>query len=124
MMLPFKYRYFFLQRRITDIDLKKKTIELCFRQTISSLLLHRVLSGQNKKRRLHMISVSIYCHLSFFHYFKQSSLRFCRSTVYLIDQNNIAENRPGLKLKSSFSRIKNGSTQYIRWHQVRRKLYP
>src|SRR5690349_2871738 len=59
-----EYRQFFAFAWVWYYYLEKKTVELCFRQTISALLLYRVLSGQYHEWCVHFIGPSINRSLS------------------------------------------------------------
>src|SRR5579863_7912161 len=120
-MMSYDFDFFF-QRRVTNINFKKKTIELCFRQTICPFLLNRVLCCHYHKRRTQLKSLPVDRYLSFFHHFKQCSLCFCWRTVYFVNQYDIAENRTWFKLKTALTRIENRGPDNITWHQIRSKL--
>ena len=41
--------HFFLERRVVEADVEHETVELCFGKRIGTLLLDRILCGQNKE---------------------------------------------------------------------------
>src|SRR5205814_4360455 len=114
--------YFFRFWWIWYYDLKKKTIELRFGQTISAFMFDGILSCQYHKRRRHRVSFTVNGSLSFFHKHKQSRLSFCWRAVDFVNQNNISKHWAFLKFKTSLLRIEYWRSQHIRWHQIGGKL--
>src|SRR6476620_7406230 len=108
---------------IKNVDFKQEPIQLGFRQVIRSFLLYRVLSSNNYEWCRQKKSISIHCYLSFFHHLEQSSLCFCRCTVYLVYQNYVTEYGTLSKLKRVFAGIKYRCSDHVAWHQVWRELY-
>src|SRR5450432_384046 len=84
---------------VIHLYFKEKAVQLCLRQMVCTFLLNGVLCSHHEKRLLHLHGLSVYSNLSFFHYFKKSSLSFCRCAVDLVDQYDITEYGSGTKLK-------------------------
>ena len=92
-------QYFFLFRRIIQLDQKHKSVELRFGKRISSFLFHGVLSGKYEKRWLQLKRFSNDSDLLLLHCFQHCSLRFRGGTVDFVRQHDVRENRTTDELK-------------------------
>ncbi len=107
-----------LQIRVFDDDACQEAIELGFGELVSTFLLDGVLSGDDEEGLLHGIGLPVYGDLSLFHDFKKGCLGLGRCPVDLVDQDDIRENRAGVKGKSTLRHIKDGSPGNVAGHQV------
>src|SRR4051812_41136896 len=122
-MRKFQNLHFFFGCWISYFNFKKKTIELRLRQTIRAFVFNRILSSKYHKWLRNRVRNSINRYLLLFHHFKQRSLRFCRRTIDLINQNNVAENWTILKTEFCSLRIENRSSDHITRHKIGCELY-
>src|SRR5260221_1338428 len=113
---------FLFPGRGLDVDLKQETVQLSFRQMVGAFLFDGVLRSYHHERGLQVPGLAVNGDLPFLHYFEESRLGFGRSTVDLVYQNDIAEDRAGFKLEIAFPGIEHGSPDDIAGHQVRGKL--
>ena len=115
-------QFLFVFLRVVDHHFQHETVNLSFRQRISTLLLYRVLCCHYQERLIQFISHIAYRHLTLLHRFQQSGLHFCRGTVNLIRQNKVSENRTFLHHELLFLLGVNHRTHHVGRQQVRGKL--
>ncbi len=70
-MMQIQHCNLILSFRIIHQYLKHKTVQLSFRQTISTLMFHRILSSNHNKRKFHLIFQPVTGNLPFFHHLKE-----------------------------------------------------
>ena len=61
--------------------------------------------------------------LTLLHHLKESRLRLCRRTIYLVHQYDISKYRTGMEVKIRRLHVKHVGAKHIRRHQVGRKLH-
>ena len=110
------------QTRIVNHHLQHETVHLSLRQRISTLLLNGVLSSQHQERLRKFVSLCGDGHLTLLHSFKQSTLHLGRSTVNLISQDEVSEDRTLLSLELTILLRINHCTDDIGRQQVRSEL--
>ena len=102
--------FFFLQTRIVDDHLQHETVHLSLRQRVCALLLNGVLRSQYEERLRKFISIGGDGHLTLLHGFEQCTLHLGWSTVDLICQNEVGEDRTFLCLELTiFLRVNHGT---------------
>src|SRR5574344_444985 len=113
---------FFLNRRIRDNKLKKKTVELSFRQIVRAFLFNRVLRCKHKERLRQMVCLFADRNLMLSHRFKECALHFRRRTVYFVRKNYIGKNRTFAYRKFSRTLLIHERSGNISRKKIRRKL--
>ncbi len=86
------------------------------------MVLHRVLGGDHHERRGKRMGAAIDSDLALVHGLEQRRLRLGRSSIDLVGQKKIGENRPGLKLESLGMHVVNRDAQHIAGQHVTREL--
>ena len=112
--------FFFL--RIADYDLEHETVGLRFGQRIRSFLLYRVLGSQHQEWVVQLEGLLADGHLTLLHRLEQGTLHFRRSTVNLICQHKISEDRSAFDFELLALLAVNLRTEHIGRQQVRSKL--
>ena len=88
-----------LPRRIADADPQQEPVELRLGQRIRALVLDRVLRREDDERRLEQARLALDRHLPLLHRLEQRGLRLRRSSVDLVGEQEVREDRPGPKLE-------------------------
>ena len=104
--------------------MKKKAVELRFRQRVSAVLLDGVLRGEHEEGRGELVRGSGDGDGLFLHRFEQRRLGFGRGAIDFIRQQHVAEDRAGLELENLLSAALDEDLRAddVRWQQVRREL--
>ena len=89
---------FRLPIRIIHPHVQQKAIQLGFRQGIGSFLLDRIL-GRHNHKQLGQGKVWRPAHLTFCHGFQESRLHLGRCAIDFVGQDQVVEDRAGLKIK-------------------------
>ena len=117
---------FFRMARVFHHDVEKETVELGFRQRISSLLLNRVLGRQYKERRVELVVFTTGRNAFFLHRFEQRGLRFRRCAVDLVREQKVREHGTFLELETAtmglWIFLQQLGASDVRGHQVGREL--
>ena len=108
--------------RIRDYYFKHKTVDLRLRKRICTLLFYWVLSSQYEEWVRQSKSFFTYSYLMLLHSFEKCGLNLCRSTIYLIGENEVGENRTFFYNKVLVFLTINHSTDYVGRQQIRGKL--
>ena len=108
--------------RIADPDAHQKAVQLAFRKRIGAVMLHRVLRGHHHERLLQRIGVTLNGHLHFVHGLEQRRLRLRRSSVDLVRQKEIGEDRALLELEVLRMRVVYGYAQNVARQHVAGEL--
>ncbi len=116
--------FLLFQSRIVDDHLEHETVDLCLRQLIGTFLLDRVLSSHDEERVGQGESLLADGHLMLLHCLKQSALHLGRSTVDLISQHEVGEDRTFLDLKVLVFLGIDHCTYHVGRQQIGCKLYP
>src|SRR4030095_8533512 len=96
----------FVSRRVGKQNLQEKTIELGFRQRVSSFVLNGILSSQHREHRRERIHLTVDGYLSFFHCLEQCGLRFGRSAIDFIRQQNVSEDWTATQIEARRAHVK------------------
>src|SRR5215213_8821993 len=107
---------------VAQQDLQLEAIELGLGQWIRSLILDRVLGRENGKDRRQLVSIAVDRDLAFFHRFQQRRLRFRRSAVDLVGQQDVREYRATPQSERRIRDVEDVRARDIGWHQVGREL--
>ncbi|SLM49057.1 protein of unknown function [Nitrospira japonica] len=91
--------HFALRVGIIDQHLHQEPVELRLRQGIGAFLLDGILRRQHHEQIRHRMGRTSDGDLPFLHRFEQRGLHLRRRAVDLVGQNDVAENRPLLKLE-------------------------
>lgn len=83
---------FVVVRRIANKDMEQEAIHLSFRQGIGAFLFDRILGGEDEEKMRQPMRLAGNSDLSFLHRFEQCGLRFGRSAIDFVSENEIAEN--------------------------------
>src|SRR5580693_6975127 len=96
-MMPLEDCAFFSCRRIADANFEQETVELRFRERVSSFEFERVLRSENSEISVEGMSLAIHRHLTLFHAFEQGSLRARRHAVDFVRKQELREHGPAMK---------------------------
>src|ERR1041385_9265946 len=108
--------------RVTQQNLQLKTIELGLGQWVSSFILDRVLSRENRKDGRQLVSFAVDRHLAFFHRFQQRRLRFWWRTIDLISEQDVSKYWSSPQSECRVCDVEDVSAGDVLRHQVRREL--
>ena len=86
-------------RRVVDEDLQHEAVDLRLRQRIGALRLDRVLRREHEERPRHRERVVPDRHLALLHHLEQRRLHLRRGAVDLVGEEEVAEDRPELRLE-------------------------
>ena len=110
--------------RISHTQFDGKAVKLSLRQGVSSDVPGRVLRRNDHKWIRHRHGLSVYRDLSFLHRLQQCRLRFGRSAVDLVREQQVAHDQPFTQFKGFTLPIVNIEACDVRCHDVGRKLCP
>ena len=113
---------FFIHRGVVDNQFENKPVHLRFWQGVGSLLLNRVLGGQNHERFWQFMGFMSECHLMLLHRFEQGTLHFSWRAINFIRKDQIGKNRPFFGFKGSIA--VNLSPDHVAGQQVGGELDP
>ena len=108
--------------RLVDFNIHQKTVQLGFRQIISTLVLNRVLGSHHHEQPRQEITLPAGADLPFGHRFQQRGLHLGRRAVDFVGQHQIGKNRPLAKLELTLLADVNFAAGNVRRQQIRRKL--
>ena len=107
---------------IADHHLEHEAVDLGFGQRIGSLLLDRVLRGQDEKRLVERERFVADRDLMLLHRLQQRRLHLGRRAVDLVGQNEVGEDRALAGAERPFARIIDQRADQVGRQQVRREL--
>ena len=108
--------------RVACRGAEQEAIQLGFGQRVGAFELQGVLRGDHQKFLRQGEGFPIDGDLPLLHGFQQRRLRFRPGPVDLIDQQQIGEHRPGLKLESRLAGIEDMQAGDVGRHQIRSAL--
>ena len=94
-----QYLYLLVGSGIAHRNLHQETVQLGLGQLVGTLLLYRVLRGDDGKHGAHRVGNAVDGNLALLHHLEQRGLGLGRRTVYLIGQHHVGEYRPGVEVK-------------------------
>ena len=113
---------------VIDYHVEQKSISLCFRKRISSLLLDRILRRQNEEGFVEPVSGPPNRHFMLLHGLQQCRLGLWRRSVNFIGKEHLRKDRPLIKHQITMTclaiLLDDIGTRNVRWHQVRCELDP
>ena len=117
-----------VRRRVVDEDLEQEPVELGLGQGIRALLLDRILGRQHEERVRQTVLVPARGHLPFLHGLQERSLGLRGSSVDLVGEHEVGEERP--RHEPQFPRpggpvlVQDLGAGNIAGHEVGRELDP
>lgn len=110
-------------RRIRDFYVDQEPVHLRLWQWVGAFLFNGVLCGEYQKQVGQFVCRSGDSDLAFFHGLKQCGLYFCRRSIDFVGKNQVAEDRPRLKIKVTRLFTIDFRAGDVRWQQVGRELH-
>ena len=104
--------------RIAYGHMHQEAVELSFRQGISTFLLDWVLRCHDQEQGWQLERFTTHADLMLGHRLQKCGLHFGGSAVDLVGQNQVVENRTGLKAERSIFRPENLCAGDVAWQQV------
>ena len=95
--------FFFFRARIPNFDIEHESVQLGFRQWISSFLFDWILSCDRKKGFGQLVGVPTDGNFTFLHGLQKCGLCFRRRSVDFVGQQNVGEDWPFDEAKFAFS---------------------
>ena len=89
-LLSIKNLDFLFEIRIPQMDPKQKAIEMGFGEAKGTLIFDRILCCKHHEGIRELVADAVHSDLSLTHRFEQGGLRFRRSSVDLIGQDNLS----------------------------------
>src|SRR5262249_51195856 len=120
---PLEHVVFFVERRIAEAKADQEAVELRFGQRERSLVVDRILRGDDEERRLEGVGLAVDRDAAFGHRLQQSRLRARRGPVNLIGEHDLREDRPGAKLELRRLLVEDRYAGDVGGQQVRRALH-
>ena len=122
-LVQLHYLLLFCYRRIAHGYLHKEAVELSLGQFVCTLLLHRVLCGDDGEEVVHLICYAVYAHLFFFHHFEERRLRLCRCAVYLVNEHNVRKDGSLVEVELRVLHVEHRRSEHVARHEVGSELY-
>ena len=121
--MPLQHLPLFVRAGIAHLDLEQKTVELRFGQRISAFKVDGILRGENSEPSGQRPRDAVAGHLALFHAFQQRGLGAGWHAVDFVDQQQVGEDRAGVKGECIRARSEDGGAQNVGGHQVGRSLH-
>ncbi len=86
------------------------------------MVLDGILRGQHHEWLGQLVGVIVNGDLRFVHGFQQRRLRFWRGAIDFVRQDDVGENRAGLKVKALFDLVEYAGSHHVGRQQVRGEL--
>ena len=108
--------------RVAYAQAHQEAVHLRLRQRICAVVLHRILRGDHHKRARQQVRAPVDGHLALVHGFQQRRLRFGRSAIDLVRQQEIGEDRPRLEFERLGMRVVDSDPQHVAGQHVAGEL--
>src|SRR5207342_167609 len=101
---------------------EQEAVELRLRERVRPLVLDRILCRDHEERRLEPMRGALDRDLSLLHRLEERSLRFRRSTVDLVPEEEVRKDRPRPELEVPVPLVPDRGAGDVRGHEVGREL--
>ncbi len=113
-----------LELRVAERGAQEEAVELCLGQREGSLVLDRVLRGEQEERVRQLPRDAVDRDLTLGHRLEQCRLRLRRRPVDLVDEDDVGEDRPGPELEVPRPLIEDRKARHVRRLEIGRALDP
>ena len=103
--------------------LHQKAVQLGFRQLVGALLFHWVLRRDDGKDIAHRAGRTVDGHLPLLHHLEEGCLGLGGSSVNLVGQHHVGEDRSGVEVEVSGLHVVDRGAQHVARHEVGGKLH-
>ena len=107
---------------VADGESHEETVQLALGERIGTVVLVWVLGGNDEERARQRQRFAVDAHGTLLHGLEQPTLSARRSSVDLVGQQNVGEDRSGPNLELRLSRVVHGAAQHVGGQQIGREL--